>query len=56
MRDIVTYQPPMGVLGSVANVLFIRRQLNQIFNYRRKVLNNMFGEATGDRIELRRVK
>lgn len=42
MTDIVTYKPPLGILGSLANWLFIRRQLNGIFNYREKVLNTLF--------------
>ncbi len=42
MTDIVTYKPPLGILGSLANWLFIRKQLNGIFNYREKVLNTLF--------------
>lgn len=42
MTDMVTYQPPMGFLGSIANTLFIKRQLNGIFEYRRKTLNRLF--------------
>lgn len=34
MKDIVTYQPPMGFLGVIANKLFIKNQLEQIFKYR----------------------
>lgn len=42
--DIVTYQPPMGFLGSIANTLIIKNKLNEIFDYRRNVLNEIFGE------------
>lgn len=42
MTDIVSYSPPFGILGRIANSLLIRRQLENIFNYREKVLNNMF--------------
>jgi ligand-binding SRPBCC domain-containing protein len=43
MIDRVTYQPPFGILGSVANMLFIRKQLQGIFTYRRKKLIELFG-------------
>lgn len=42
MQDIISYQPPMGLLGTIANALFIKKQLNKIFNYRTKVLNELF--------------
>ncbi|MGV8946690.1 MAG: SRPBCC family protein [Lutibacter sp.] len=44
MTDIVTYQPPMGFLGSIANTLVIKNKLDEIFNYRKNVLNQIFGE------------
>lgn len=44
MTDIVTYQPPMGFLGSIANTLIIKNKLNEIFAFRRNVLNQIFGE------------
>jgi ligand-binding SRPBCC domain-containing protein len=34
LRDIVTYTPPFGPLGTIADFLFIRRQLNAMFLYR----------------------
>lgn len=34
MTDIITYQPPMGFLGVIANSLFIKKQLQDIFDYR----------------------
>ncbi len=43
MTDIVTYQPPLGLLGALANTLFIRNQLEQIFDYRRIALEKRFG-------------
>jgi len=39
MTDIVTYRPPFGILGRLANLLFIRRRLNEIFDFRTKVLH-----------------
>jgi ligand-binding SRPBCC domain-containing protein len=43
MEDIVSYQPPFGFLGSIANALFIKKQLDQIFAYRTKAVEEMFG-------------
>ena len=42
MKDIISYKPPFGILGNIANVLFIRKKLNSIFNYRTKVLEELF--------------
>jgi ligand-binding SRPBCC domain-containing protein len=42
MKDIVSYQPPFGVLGRIANTLVIRNKLNEIFDYRTKILEQIF--------------
>lgn len=42
MEDIVTYQPPLGILGAIANSLFIKRQLKRIFSYRKEVVEKLF--------------
>jgi ligand-binding SRPBCC domain-containing protein len=42
MTDIVSYKPPLGFLGSIANSLLIRRQLEGIFSYREKALKRRF--------------
>lgn len=34
MKDIVRYRIPFGPLGQLAHWLFVRRMLDQIFNYR----------------------
>ena len=44
MKDIVTYQPPFGFLGAIANALLIRKQLRQIFDYRTIALEKRFGK------------
>lgn len=43
MKDTVSYKLPLGPLGEIAHILFVRRQLNAIFEYRRKALNEHFG-------------
>ncbi len=45
MTDLITYEPPLGILGALANKLFIRKQLEAIFDYRRKVLDERFNHS-----------
>ena len=42
MTDIVTYKPPFGILGSIANTLFIKKKLKSIFDYRFVALEKIF--------------
>lgn len=43
MTDLVTYQPPFGFLGRIANAISIRKKINEIFAYRNKALIDIFG-------------
>lgn len=45
MTDIVTYMPPMGFMGSLANHLFIKKKLKQIFDYRFKAVELHFAQT-----------
>ncbi len=42
MKDIVSYQPPFGVLGRIANMLVIKKTLNEIFDFRTKALEKIY--------------
>lgn len=42
MSDIVSYQPPFGILGDIANSIIINQKLKEIFDYRQKVLTQLF--------------
>ncbi len=44
MDDIIHYVVPFGIFGRLANWLFVEKQLNGIFGYRKKVLKEIFGE------------
>lgn len=44
MKDKISYKIPFGVLGYLAQVLFIKKQLTQIFTYRYKILEEIFNE------------
>ena len=43
MTDLVTYQPPFGFIGTIANFLIIKNRLRQIFDYRSIALEKRFG-------------
>ena len=46
MTDIVTYQPPFGFIGAIANSLIIKNRLQQIFDYRSIALEKRFGSIS----------
>jgi ligand-binding SRPBCC domain-containing protein len=54
IEDVVEYELPFGLLGRLAHVLLVRRQLRQIFDYRAARMRELFGElppadqASGD--------
>ncbi len=44
MVDKVDYKLPFGFLGVIAHRLFVKKKLQSIFDYRKQVLETMFGE------------
>ena len=44
MRDVVRYRLPFGALGRLMNSLLVRRDVQQIFDYRKKRIRELFGE------------
>ena len=42
MTDDIIYQIPFGIFGSIAHVVFVRRTLERIFQYRREKLEEIF--------------
>ena len=42
MEDIITYIPPLGILGEFINKIFIKNKVNRIFDYRRDILTKIF--------------
>lgn len=47
MTDIVHYKIPLGILGDIANNLFIKAQLKGIFDFRFYATEKKFGVWTG---------
>ena len=44
MEDIIDYKVPMGILGQLVHPFLVKPKLDEIFNFRRKKLIEMFGE------------
>lgn len=44
MTDLVHYSPPLWLIGRMANSLFLKRQLNQIFRFRYQKVEEIFGK------------
>ena len=45
MEDHVDYALPFGVLGRIAHRLRVRAQLEEIFAYRKKAIERIFGDG-----------
>lgn len=44
MNDVLTYALPMGILGRMANSLFVAGKLQQIFEFRKEKVIELFGD------------
>jgi ligand-binding SRPBCC domain-containing protein len=44
MEDIVSYKPPFGFMGDIANAILIKGQLKKIFDFRFKAIEGAFGK------------
>jgi ligand-binding SRPBCC domain-containing protein len=42
MTDLVSYKIPYGIFGRIADKLFVRKRLEDIFNFRYKTLEKVF--------------
>lgn len=45
MHDILYYAVPFGFIGTLANLFFVRKKVNQIFKYREKRIEELFPAA-----------
>ncbi len=44
MEDIIDYKIPLGILGQMVHPFIVKPKLDEIFEYRRKKLIELFGE------------
>lgn len=42
MRDLLYYRLPLGFIGKIINLIFVRKKVEGIFDYRVNVLNELF--------------
>lgn len=42
MNDVINYQLPFGVIGDIAHALFVKKKIENIFIYRKKILEKIF--------------
>ena len=47
MIDIIDYKIPMGFIGDIMNSLVVKNKLKEIFNYRYKKMEELYGKHTG---------
>lgn len=47
MQDEVKYQLPFGVIGDLAHLLFVKKKIENIFSFRKQVLESMFKSTPG---------
>ncbi len=43
MIDIVSYQLPFGIIGKMAHPILVKKRLNDIFDYRYRIVEEKFG-------------
>ena len=49
MKDTVEYELPFSIIGSIAHTLWIRKKLEQIFDYRSGACDVLFNSQSGRR-------
>ena len=42
IRDHIRYVIPLGIVGKLANVVWVRNDVKDIFNYRKKIIEEVF--------------
>ena len=52
MSDLVAYELPFGILGSVAHAVTAKAKLKQIFTYRYYKINELFGDWPESEMQL----
>ena len=43
MTDILNYALPYGIIGQLGNKIVVAKQVQKIFDYREKAINDLFG-------------
>lgn len=48
MKDQLEYGLPLGLLGQMVNAVVVSRRIDDIFSYRRKIVDMMFNQKVSD--------
>lgn len=56
MEDIIDYKVPFGIIGQMVHPFLVKPKLDEIFEYRRKKLIELFGEFDERKTEDRTLK
>ncbi len=48
MKDQLKYQLPFGIIGRITHSLLVRKKIEDLFMYRRKVLSKIFENGNND--------
>jgi ligand-binding SRPBCC domain-containing protein len=48
MEDVVDYKVPLGILGQLVHPFMVKPKLDEIFNYRKQKLTELFGIYSAD--------
>ena len=49
VKDTVDYELPFGIIGTIGHLLLVKRRLQYIFDYRRRVLEALFNSQNRSR-------
>lgn len=53
MTDLVHYRLPFGLIGSIANALIVKKELEKIFSYRYQKIVELFGQWPDGKMDLK---
>ncbi|MFN7115374.1 MAG: SRPBCC family protein [Saprospiraceae bacterium] len=53
MTDQLHYKVPYGIIGTIADAVFVNDKVEQIFRFRKKVIEQLFSEVRDTKLEVR---
>jgi len=42
MKDLLHYKVPLGIIGTIADLVFVDQKIESIFDYRKEVVEELF--------------
>lgn len=53
MTDLLHYKVPYGIIGSIADAVFVNNKVEEIFKFRKQIIGKMFSEVQSTKSEVR---